>query len=104
MSCINSGSAARLVLASVKKLKGYLYDFCQVISSGNIFFTFKVFPIKLSSTIKIGPLQPALYNAWNSVIICSGDLLRGILPFMMTISQNSQLKGHPLEYCTDRVA
>ena len=96
--CMSSSSSARLTLASVKNMKGYLCDCCHLINSGSICLTWDLLPIKLSSTTNIEPLHPALYKCRNSPIICSAVFVLGILPFSIIMSQNSQLNGQPLEY------
>ena len=60
--------------------------------------TFDRFPMKLSSTTKRLPRQPMSYSISNSRIIWSFDFTLGRRPFRLTMSQNSQSYGHPLEY------
>ena len=47
-----------------------------------------------------GPVFITQYEKFEGV----DYFVLGILPFMIIISQNSQLNGHPLEYCSDIVA
>ena len=67
-------------------------------------FTRRRLPMKLSSTRNTSPFQPARRRASSSSITRPGALVRGTRPFMATMSQNSQLNGHPRENCTDMPA
>lgn len=96
---INSSSSARLVLASVSSVNGYLCSSCHFMMCGSNSLALNLLPMKLSSTTNTVPFHPASYSVWNSVCTCSGVFVLGTLPFIITMSQNSQLNGHPLEYC-----
>jgi len=60
--------------------------------------SFFLLPMKLSSTINILPRHPCIYIDSISARNCSTLFVRGLCPFKRVILQNSQLKGHPLEY------
>jgi hypothetical protein len=54
--------------------------------------------MKLSSTKKTSPVKPVLRIASSSARICPAFFVRGFLPYITMMSQNSQWKGQPREY------
>ena len=100
----SSGSSARLTDASVMKSICGRRRSRHAISARSNSFTSFLLPMKLSSTKKTVPCQPAAVSASSSAIICSGVLVRGLRPFMTMMSQNSQSNGQPRENWIDIVA
>ncbi len=99
INCISSSSSERFIDASVKKEKGYFFCFIQSIKEGRIsIFSLFLLPMKLSSTKNTELLQPCKYKTSNSSKIWFLLFVLGLWPFRTMMSQNSQLKGQPLEY------
>src|SRR5208283_961392 len=96
---ISSSSSARLMEASVDRENGYFLLSIHSIIAGNIsFFSFFLFPMKLSSTKNTPSLQPREYNLSSSAITWLLSFVLGILPKSEVMLQNSQSKGQPREY------
>ena len=94
-------ATAMLMDASVKNEKGRFLLSIHLVIAGRIScFSFLLFPMKLSSTMKTPLRQPRLYNASSSLSSWSLSFVLGTRPLSKTMSQNSQSKGQPREYWT----
>ena len=88
---ISSSSSLRSMEASVEKINGLRCRAIHSVMAGSTcFFSFTLWPMKLSSTINRLPRQPAACRLSNSAIIRLVSLVRTLRPNSVVISQNSQ--------------
>ena len=95
-----SGSSARSMETWVYRGVGPCCSCHLTIWGRRSFLTAAHWPMKLSSTTKTVPVQPARRMASSSAMTWAGALPRGPRPSMAVTLQKSQLKGQPREYCT----
>src|SRR5512133_1144797 len=96
----NSSSSARFIETWLVNLNGWLCSSIHFVMAGSKYFlTCVLFPMKLSSTTEMVPLQFRLYRVSISLMTCAVVFILTLLPSSDVISQKSHPKGQPLVTC-----